>query len=34
MSITVVVREDLCVRAGGAWALQGRSRYQGVRGAK
>ena len=24
MSMTVVVREALCVYAGGAWALQGR----------
>ena len=34
MSMTVVVREDLCVYAGGALALWGRSLYDGVRGAK
>ena len=34
MSMTVVVREDLCVFAGGACALWGRSLHKGVRGAK
>ena len=34
MSMTVGVREDLCVYAGGAWALWGRRIYDGVRGAK
>ena len=33
MSITVVVREALCVYAEGAWALQGRSLCESVRGA-
>ena len=32
-SMTVFVREALCVYAGGAWALQGRSLSKGVRGA-
>ena len=30
--MTVVVREDLCVYVGGAWALWGRSLFKGVEG--
>ena len=29
--MTVVVREDLCVYEGRAWALWGRSLFKGVR---
>ena len=32
MTLTGVVREDLCVYAGGAWALMGRSLFVGLGG--
>ena len=32
--MTVFVRDDLRVYAGSAWALEGRSLFYGVRGAK